>query len=265
MRQLWTDNLINGQTTYKLEPGQFGNFLIRYSGIAQAGKTVALTDCGNVVFNIKGESKINVDVELLSQAANLYGGYIEVSSVAGGAFAFSIVIPGGYWYDKKNVWNILDGLRAFFQLTYGNMNAALIVSGTVVIYGKPQAGIQSYYHKILSNPIVASGAATLTNSISEQNIIALYVKDPTALTDSLQITKDKILHFDGDTVSELVWSNWIHNLESASTLLALEFAESGNIMEANSLSLGWQYHFTAGGTLEQYYSSIQYVTAAMLK
>jgi hypothetical protein len=263
MRQLHNDNLSVLTTTYNASAGRFGNFLLRYSGTAQTGQTVSLANCGNVMVNVKGDSKVNVDVELLSQAANLYGGYIEASSTIGAAFAFSVVIPAGYWFDKKNVFDIASGEKTFFKMDYPNMTSALIASGTVVLYGKPQAGIQSYYHKILGAPISVSGSIQKTDSIVEQNIISAYLKDPTSLIDTMQMSKDGNLIFDGDVVSELVWSNWIHNVEVASTLMALEFAENGNIASANSGVLSYNLHFTGPGVLPLYYSAIDYSPAKL--
>ena len=259
MKVLWSFGLSALTTTYNLSNGQYGLFEIRYAGTAAVGVTVTLANCGNVILNVKGSDIVNVDVDLLSQLADQYGGFIEASSAIGAAFAFSIFYKPGYWYDDNNIFDSSPGDQTYFKLDYPAMTNAVIANGNVTIYGKPRIGVQGYYHKILSHAVVSGGATTsLTDTIQEPNIIALYLKNPTALTSQMQLTKDNKIYADGDTVSELVYSNWIHRLESASTLLAFEFAESGNVQESRSNTLTYKYTTTGAGTLAQYYSAIMF-------
>ena len=258
MKLLWQDNLTNLTTNYNLARGQYGLFLIRYSGTAQVGQTVTTTNCGNVILNWNGEDKINVDMDLLSQIANLYGGFIENSSAVGGAFAFSIVIPTGLWFDASNIYDIGDNDKVYFKLDFSAMTNALIASGTVAIYGKPRSGTMSYIHKILSKAVVSSGASTITDNIVTPNIATLYIKNPAALLSQIQINKDNKNYVDGDVASELAYSNWIHEVEATGTMLALEFVESHNIVEAISNTLNYKFTFTGVGTLSQYYSAVEF-------
>ena len=258
MKLLWTDQLANLSTTYNVARGQYGLFLIRYSGTAAAAYTVTTTDLGNVIFNWNGNDKINVDVDLLSQLGNVYGGAIESSSSVGGAFAFSIVIPTAAWFDSKNIYDISQGDSVYFKLDYPLLTAAKVASGSVSIYAKPRTGVMQYIHKILSKSVVSSGAGIITDSLQVPNIIETYIKNPAALISNLQLSKDNKLKVDGDTASELAYSNWIHLLESSITLLAIEYAESMNVQEANSNNLQYKFTFTGAGNLAHYYSAIEY-------
>lgn len=258
MKLLWQDNLLNLSTNYNVAQGQYGLFLIRYSGTAAAAYTVLTSDLGNVILNWNGEDKINVDVDLLSQLANQYGGFIEATSNVGAAFAFTIIIPTGAWFDSKNIYDISGGDKVYFKLDFPLLTAAKIASGTVTIQAKPRAGVMSYIHKILSRSVVSGGAGIITDTIVTPNIIELYVKNPSALTSQIQYSKDGKLYVDGDTASQLAYSNWIHLLETVNTLLAVEFAEGKNIDEAISKTLSYKYTFTGVGNLAQYYSAIEY-------
>ena len=259
MRQLWSDNLSNLSTTYNQEAGKFSMFEIRFAGTAQAGQTVALTDLGTIRLNNNGDDKINVDAEVLSLMADNWGGFVEASSVVGGAFAFSIFIPAGYWFDKKNNFWFSKTDKSYWQLLFPNMTAVLIASGNVTIYGNPGHGAQSYWHKILSKQVVSSAATgVITDAIEERNIIALYLKNPTALIDNLILIRDKETVVNGSMVSEIAYSNWIHQLEVASTLYIAEFAPDQLISQALSNAFSYQYNFTGAGNLEQYYSAIQF-------
>jgi len=260
MRLLWQDNLVNLTTNFTIPKGQYGLFLIRYSGQAAANQTVATTDLGNVILNANGNDKINVDVDLLSQLSNVYGGAIEASSVTGGAFAFSVIVPVAAWFDSKNIYDISERDKVYFKLDFPNI-ASKIVSGTVAIYAKPRHGVMSYWHKILSRTVVSGGAGTITDTLPVANISEVYLKNPAALVSQIQLIKDGKVYVDGDTGSELAYSNWIHLLESSITLLAIEFVESKDIREAISQSLSYKYNFTGAGNLAQYYSAIEFVDA----
>jgi len=261
MKLLWQDNLANLTTNFTVPRGQYGLFLIRYSGVAATGQTVATTDLGNVILNANGNDKINVDVDLLSQLANVYGGAVEASSAAGGNFAFSILIPTGAWFDAKNIYDISANDKVYFKLDYPNLTSAKIVSGTVSVYAKPRHGVMNYWHKILSRAVVSGGAGVITDTLPVANISEVYLKNPAALISQVQLVKDGKVYVDGDVNAELAYSNWIHLLESSVTLLAVEFVESKDVREAISNNLSYKYQFTGAGNLAQYYSAIEFVDA----
>jgi len=260
MRQLWAENLSALSTNYNIEPGKYEFILVRYAGVAQSGKTVALTDLGNIRLNNNSNDKINLDGEALSLMADNYGGYVEATSAAGGAFAFSIFLPAGYWFDPKNNFWFSKNEQGYMALQYGNFDATLIASGNVTIYGKPGVGVQSYWHKILSKQVVNSAGASgvITDIIPDKNIISVYLKDPASLIDNFTLIRDGQTVVQGAIGAELAYSNWIHQLESASTLYISEFVQNKNLVNALSNNFSYQYIFTGSGNLEQYYSSIEF-------
>ena len=259
MNLLWTDNLTNLSTNYLISPGRYAAFLIRYAGTAQSAQTVTSTDCGNVILNALGADKINVDVDFLSQADNLYYGAVEASSAAGGAFAFSIYIPAGLWFDPVNTFVLSQQMQSYFKLDFPLMTSSIVASGTVQICGLLQNGNQSYWHNIYSFNVVAQGSGNITNTIAKPNISTLYLKNPTALIGQTQISKDSVSYANNAIANELAYSNLIHQVETASTLYACEFCPGKIVNQAQSTNLTYQYSFSGAGTLAQYYSQVQYM------
>lgn len=260
MKQLWSASLSNLSTTYNLnERGSYGLFMLRFTGTAQAGQTVALPDLGNVKLNWNGEDIVNVPASILSALDNVYGGAVESTSNIGGSFAFSIIIPTGLWFDNKNIYEIGNNDKVYFNLSFPNMVAGLIVSGTVEISGLPKRGQMNYFHKLLSRNIVSAGASTITDTIVDKNISEVYLVDPATLMSNIQLVKDNKVIYDGSVGTELAYSNWIHQLESTVTTLALEFVTSGNVQEALGSGIDYKYTFSGGGTQEQYYSAVELI------
>lgn len=262
---LWQDNLASGSTNYNIAQGSYGDFLLRISGTAVAGQTVALSDLGNVRLNVNGDDKVNVDFGFLNLVANEYGGFIENDSAAGGAFNFSFIVPCHAWQDSLNVYHFGPNDKAYFNAVYASTLAAKVSVGTITIEATPKQGIQTYYHKLLNQNVNASGAGQISNTINQPNIIELYLKDPAALTTTMQFSKDGIEKVNSLTTAEVSYSNWIHLLESAVTFYAYEFAPSGNLNEANSQQLSYKYLFSGAGLLEQYYSAIEWSTAKQIE
>jgi hypothetical protein len=259
MNLLFSQNLSQLSANYLITPSSYGGFLLRYYGVAAAGVTVALTDCGQVRLNINGDDKINVDVDFLNQADNLYGGYIEFASAIGGAFNVAVYIPTGAWFDPQNVYNLTKDMNSQFILDFPNMTAAVIASGNINISGILQPGTMTYYHKMLSYSVVSAGVSIITNTIAKDNIIELYLKDPSSLISNIQLNKNSITYVNGNILDELYLSNFQHNLESAVTLYACEFANSHNLSQATGNNLVFNYTFIGAGTLAQYYSQIEYL------
>lgn len=240
--------------------GKFGAFLIRFAGTAQAGQTVTLADLGTIVFNWDGDDKVNAPFSFLSQAGNLYGGVVESVSNIGGTFAFSVIIPAGLWNDKNNCYYFEEGKdTAYWKLNFPAMIPALVATGSVSIYALPAiGGVQNYIHKITTQTVISAGAGQVPGKINVPNIVTLYLDNPTALIDNSSILIDGKLRVSGDIVSELSYSNFIHNVETPSTLLAWEFMVNSNLRNAVNKQTEYTYNFTGVGNLGQYTSSIEF-------
>lgn len=259
MNFLWSDNLNNLATNYLISPAKYGGFLIRYSGTNAAAQTTTLLNMGNVILNVLNNDKVNTDVEFLSLANNLYYGSVEASSVSGGAFAFSVFVPSGAWFDPLNVYSLTKEMQATFKLDFPALTSALVASGNVQISGILINGIQRYWHNIGNFNVVAQGAGQISNTLAKANIIELYLKNPSALISNLQLSKDGISYVNNQIGNELAYSNLIHQIETAGTFYAAEFAQNKVLSTANSLQLNYIYTFTGSGTLNQYFSQIQYL------
>lgn len=256
------DNITNGSTTFTLAKNQYDSLIIRYAGTAQSGKTVTTDDLGTVKMTVSGGqkpgTKIVASVSFLSLFANEYGGFIESTSAVGAAFAFSVIVP---FHAVQDSLNVLDTNLAnvTFNLVYASDYATNILSGTVTVEAIPKAGVQRYFHQMLEQDVTAGGAGVLPFQINAENILQVYLISPASLISNLQLLKDGKEKVNGTLAVELAYSNWIHLLESTSTFLAVEFAPSGNIAEANGAQVSGNYTFTTNGTLQQFYTSIEYL------
>ncbi|NCN06489.1 MAG: hypothetical protein GW946_01430, partial [Candidatus Pacebacteria bacterium] len=114
----------------------------------------------------------------------------------------------------------------------------------------------NYLAKIMSRSVVAGGAGTITDTIVTPNIAALYIKNPAALISDAQLIKNGRVYVDGLIAAELAYSNWIHEIESTGTFLAVEFAESKDVRETIGSGITYKYTFTGAGNLAQYYIGV---------
>ena len=253
MKQLFRVPATQGNLSYQLEKGQFGLFLIRFEGTNATGQAVTLADLGSVVLRWNGQDVVNVDFEFLNMVSNLYGGVSEFSSTTGGAFKASAFIPTGIWFDSQNIYDIGDEDKVEFVL---NWNTAKIASGSVYIFGKPRRGVMSYLHGIYKRTIVSGGAGDISDSIPVENITQFYIKNPTALINTLQVARDGKAVVDGYVGALQSYSDWIHLLEASSNLIAIEFVESKDLREVVSTGITYKINTTGAGNIESYYSRL---------
>jgi hypothetical protein len=248
----------NGSMTFYVPKGQYGFFQIVFDLDAAAGVTITRAQLGNIKFNWQGSDVFNVDAELLSLLGNVYGGISEFTAVAGGATRCSIFIPCGAYWDSQNIYDIHDNDRVYFELTFPLLTAAVIDSGFVKVYGKNKVGVMNYLFNIMPRPVVSSGAAVLSDTYEINNVISIYMKNPAALVSDIQIDKNNQTIYNAPTTEIQAYSDWIHQLETTNTTLALEFAESKDIREALGSTVRYQMTFTGAGTLAQYFAFVEF-------
>jgi hypothetical protein len=257
LKLLYAGALTAGSAQFQVPSGKYGSFYAVFTGTNGAGNTLTLLNLGNVQYNVGGDDKVNCDIEFLNQVNNLYHGAPSFASAIGGAFTASIDIPCNWWYDQDNVYDIKSINDSMFTFLFPALPA--LATGTLEVYGVPKSGEQNYFHKILTYNIISAGASILPVVIPVSNIINIYQKNPTALLTRIQTVKDGIEIDNATAISLLSYSNLIHELETASTLLDIEFSLSKKMIEAVSSGLKMQLTFSGAGTLSQYYSSIQVI------
>lgn len=249
----------NGTMTFYLPQGQFGAIGIEYDVDAAAAVTLTKLNMGNIRVNWNGDDIINVEAELINNLNNIYGGVGEFSAVAGAAHRMMAFLPLGQWFDSNNVWDIGENDRVMIKVDFPDLAlAANVDSGFVRIFGKNRLGIMNYLHKIIPRPVVASGAATLADSYLLNNVSQVYINDPAALLSNIQIIKDGETIVDGEPDTLLAYNAYIHQLESTVNVLAIDMVESMDIREALGVSIHYNYIFTGAGTLQQYFSYIDF-------
>jgi hypothetical protein len=250
--------MANGHMSFTLPKGQYGNILIDYSGTNAALKTMTLADLGNIRLNWNGQDVVNVDAEILSILNNLYGGVAPFVSAAGANFSGQIIIPCGQWTDSMNIYDIGNTDQVQLTLDFPNLAAiANVTAGTVTVYYKDKVGVMNYLHNIVMRQVVAQGGGWVNDTFPVNNVSQIYLKTPVTnhVTD-LQILKDNETHVDSTTAVAQAYSDYIHIVETATTSIAIECAESKNIMESIGGQVQYRYLFSQADTLQQYFSYI---------
>lgn len=256
MKLLYAQPVTAGSLTFFIPSRQWGTFLIKYRGTAQAGQTVGRPDLGNIILNWNGNDIINADAEMLQLIGNTYGGVSEFVSNAGGSYSISVFIPCGTFWDSKNVYDISPNDKVYFKCDFGAL-IPKVASGFVEIYGKEKLGVHRYFNNIIERPIVASGASDLTDIYNVPNIANIVIKNP-SIIDRIQITKDGETVVDAETSTVQAYSDWIHLLETTNNVIVIELAESQDIEEALGSTIQYRYQFNGAGTLEQYFMFIEF-------
>lgn len=249
----------NGSMNFYLPKGQYGVLAVEYDLDAAAAVTLTRANLGNVILNWNGRDIINVDAEILNLLNNVYGGASEFSASTGSTTRATIYLPVGEWFDSQNIYDVGENDRVLVKLDFPDLaDAANVDSGNVNIYGKNKLGVMNYLHYILARPVVASGAATLADNYMINNVANMYIKNPAALLSNIQITKDDETMVDAPPETLISYSSFIHQLESSSNTLAIDFVESLDVREALGVSVSYRYTFTGAGTLEQYFSFLEF-------
>ncbi len=264
MRLLSQVSVSQGSLTYNVERGKYGLFVVHVSGTTPAADTVALTraQLGNLILNVNGSDKINVDLEILSLVNNIYGGVGTFSATGGngttvkGTFEADIFIQTGAPFDPSNILDVSDRDKVYFKLDFSAL-AAKADAGSISVHGKYKDGVQRYIYKMLSRSVVSGGAGVTTDFITEQNISSLYIKNP-SLVDQIQLTRNGKVVVDDITSVLQAYSDWIHQLETTNVVIAVEFAETGRLNDTVSNSFAYKYQFNNSGTLAQYYASLEF-------
>ena len=261
MKLLHSVPVANSALSFFLPKGQYGKIIIEYDLDAAAGVTITKAQLGNVKLAWNGEDVINIDAEALSGMNNLYGGVAKFAAAAGGATRCMIVIPCGMWWDRKHVYDVGANDDVNINLSFSAIAAAAVSdSGDVRVYGKLQTGQMDYLHRIVQRNVTFSGAGTLADTYPISNISQVYLKDPaTLLVTQIQIQKDDETIVDAETDIVNEYSDFIHQVETTSTMVAIELAESGSIGEALGGQVSYKYTVSGATTVEQYFSFIDWV------
>ena len=256
--------LSQGSLSFFLPKGQYGNIMLRISGIAAAGVTITRAQLGNCQLVWNGQQVINVDLELLNQLNNLYGGYSDFTSALAGAFTASIIIPTGTYFDSSNIYEVGANDQVQLKIDFPDLaNIANVASGNIAIYTKEKIGAMNYLYNMVPRFIVAGGAGNIADTYAVNNISQVFLKKPLTdgLTSHIQILKDNRTIADCDTVVAQDYSDYIHQVETPNDVIAIEMSESKDVREAIGGQVSYQYQFTGAATLKQYYGYISFTPA----
>lgn len=256
----------NGSMTFYLPKGQYGVIQVVYDLDMATGIDLTRALCGNVILNWNGQDVINVDAEILNQLDNVYGGVAEFTTVTGGASRMSVFLTAGLWFDAQNVYDIQDNDNVYLKLDFASLGLpANVDSGNIKVYAKMKTGVMSYLHNITARPIVSSGASTLADTYKISNISQIYLKNPAALLSNVQLSKDGETLVDSPPNTLIAYSDFIHQLETTNTTLAIDFVESGDVRESVGSDISYKFVFTGSGTQYMYFSHLDFTPKKALE
>ncbi len=263
MRLLHSVPISNQSTTFYLPVAQYGSLVVEYNVTTSTGNAMTRANAGNVILNFNNKDVVNVDAEFLNLVGNLYGGVTKFVSTTAGANYMFTPIPLSSWSDSTNILDVSENDKCYIKLDFSSLSA-ISASGSVNIYGKTKLGVMNYLHKITSRNIIVSGATTFTDSMLVNNVSQLYLKAPSNVS-NVQILKD------GETIVdcsvELInnYSDFVHQLESTQSLIAIDFAETKDLREVLGTQISYKYTFTAATTLNQYFSFLEFTQAKAIE
>jgi hypothetical protein len=201
---------------------------------------------------------------MLNYINNLYGGTAEFLSAVGGACRCTCFIPLGQFWDSENVLDVGNQDQCFLQLTYPLLALpANVDSGTIRVHAVEQIGTMRYFFILNQYFEQVSAPSIKQNSLPVNNVAQIFFKAPaTSNVTYMQILKDQDTIVN-DTTSILLAENaWLHQLETATAYMAIEFNKSKDLREVIGRQISYQYTFSGAGTLEQYYSTIKFTSNA---
>lgn len=220
MKLFHSENLLNGSAFQKLPRGTIKDIFIRFSGTAQAGKTVALTDLGTVRVNVRGTDRHNLTFEVLNGINNLKMGTAEFSSTTGGSFSAAFTLPFHAWWDQTNgeYFNIGD---AFIELRFPLLDSTLIASGTVLLFAIEAPAVSTYTMSLYQRNIQVGGAGQVNQILEMQDISSLYFVE-NANVSNILVVSDNIERANGPQADLKSRSNMVNKVETGITTFEVQ-------------------------------------------
>lgn len=219
MKLIHTENLLNQSAFKKLPRGTVKELFVRFAGVAQGGKTVALTDLGTFRVNVRGTDRHNGTFRRFNSLTNLKMGVAEASSTPGGSFSFAAVIPfHAWWDDRSGEYFGID--EAFFEARFPNFDSTLIVSGTVSVYVIEAPQVSTYTMSILQRNIQAGGAGQVAQVLEIPSVSSIYIGENANLN-TIQVTTDQLDRGSMTQADAKSYSNSINRVETAIDLIEI--------------------------------------------
>jgi len=258
MKRLRSVPISQNVENFDLPQGSYGSIMLEYDVTTASGQTGTRALAGTVEVEWNGETVIKTDVEALNLLNNVYGGIPEATFAAAGNNRMIVVLPLGLWTDPSNIWYIEKGDVVTVKLDFTNL-ASISTAGNVKIYGKSQIGVQGYLHKFITRKITAGAAGNIPDTYRINNISQVYLKDPaTSNVTDVFLQKNGETLVQASVVSLKAYSAYIHLLETAVTMIAIDLGESRDVRENVGSDLNYEYTFSGAGTLNQYFSYISF-------
>lgn len=219
MRLLFTEQILNTTAYRELPNGTLKYLFIRWQGTNQAGQAVTLAQLGQVRVNLRGTDIVNDTVSFFSLFDNLKYGVAEFSSVVGGAFAASILIPfHAPWDNQVGMFND-ENYGAYVELR-NTVTVATIVGGTVSVNYVEAGAAATYVTYFLQQNLQVGGASQATQIFTGIDISSLFIEENANLT-NIFVSKDGKNKISSTQALLEANSNMLNRVETAITLYEL--------------------------------------------
>lgn len=155
--------------------GQWAGFLIRLSGLNDTGNTAG-SNFGRIRLNRNGVELLNLDADILQLMNDVDYGFIESTSTISSTYNQSIYIPASVFpfAADHNIFHVTEDDQLTITITYDSTIQGLLASGTLVVGGNYQLGIEHYTPlRLQETPNIPAGTTPHTFK-SARNFIGLY-------------------------------------------------------------------------------------------
>lgn len=249
--------MLAGAAVFKVPAGQWGALMLRFAGDAAAGVTIATTHYGNLTATHKGTGFMSVPIAQLHILNQHVGGVAEAASVAGAAFAHSVVILPSYVHDG-NIFDVVETDEFYITVDLSGISAATIDNGTVTLLGHPQLGAQAYLPHVISQTANVPASGYFAYDIHHDNVGLVLIATLTNV-DRMEIMRDRLMDVQCTTAEGLAQANFFGTLETARTDdILYNMVRSGMFDESLSDDITVKIYATAGGIAAPVITAICY-------
>ena len=265
MKQLRRVPMTDNFLSLPIPTGMYKNIYAHFTGTNQSGQMLLATQLGTVRMIVNNKQYVFINNDRLIFYDELKNGSVAQVSTTGAEFNFWVKIPMAIPGDERNVLLVeSDGEVTLEFNGFYVAGVAVILTGSLIIYGELQEGIQAYFLKIDQpdyNAVAGIGNEDLKGI---ENIYELLLENDTANLNQVTIYADNKTCFNGDREAFVNMTNEFNQIETYNPTIAFldfELARSKQLSEALSDSVSIQTNMGTAAALNVIVFSIDFAPA----
>lgn len=214
--------------------GLLKGIFLRIYGTANSGQTMAISDIGNIRFQVNGQQDIFISTTILQAINSMWYGFMEASSVSASAFSFALFVPFEV-PDFPNSRLLQPSDDVYLGIDMAAAVATKVSSWTIEAYGIPGTTPEWYQMK-LQPANRYSVAGTSRKQVPGENIFRVWLNG-TYITD-VQLERDGELLYSAKYAAIKAETSRKNRVESALvSYLELETGETVNDFLTDNVEL----------------------------